>query len=118
MNRSQRILIAIGLGALAAMAAPYVLRAIVDDRAVAEKVLIFNDVSSRPAKDLVLCLIKHPGALNLTVASNDLYVDPASGLAVKVDDAPQARQVRAWLPKGKALTGDQQAQLSGCLRES
>lgn len=115
MNRSQRILIVIGLGALAAMAAPYVLRGVVDGRATADKAKVFEASSKRANKDLVLCLIKHPGALNLGVASNDLYTDPASGLAIEVDDRRDHQQVTAWLPHGKSLNAAQAAQLSGCM---
>ena len=115
MNRSQRILIAIGLAALAAMAAPYVTRAVVDGRAVAGKVKVFEDSSMRANKDLTLCLIKHPGALDLTVSSNDLYADPASGLAVRIDEVGGSRKVTAWLPEGRALSAAQAAQLKGCV---
>lgn len=117
MNRSQRILIAIGLAALAAMAAPYVLRGVVDSRAVSGKVQVFEGSSARANKDLTLCLIKHPGALGLSVASNDLYADPASGLAVRIDENGSSRTVTAWLPKGGVLTAAQTAQLQGCLEE-
>jgi hypothetical protein len=115
LNRSQRILIAIGLAALAAMAAPYITRAVVDDRAIAGKVQVFDAKSARANKELTLCLIRHPGALNLSVSSNDLYADPASGLAVRIDEEGQSRKVTAWLPKGGALTAEQTAQLEGCV---
>ena len=115
MNRSQRILVAIGLGTLAALAAPYVIRAVVDSQAISGKVAVFQDHSYRPNKDLVLCLIKHPGALNLAVTSNDIYTDANSGLAVKIDERGDFRVVKAWLPKGQALTAEQAAQLKGCL---
>lgn len=115
MNRSQRILIAVGLAALAAMAAPYVMRAVVDNQAVSGKVQVFQDHSYRPNKDLVLCLIKHPGALDLNVASNDTYTDPKNGLAVRVDERGDFRVVTAWLPSGKVLSAEQAAQLKGCL---
>ena len=117
MNRSQRILIAIGLAALAAMAAPYVLRGVVDSRAVSGKVQVFEGSSARANKDLTLCLIKHPGALKLSVSSNDLYANPASGLAVRIDEEGQSRKVTAWLPKGQILTAEQAAQLKGCVEE-
>ena len=117
MNRSQRILIAIGLAALAAMAAPYVMRAVVDGRAVAGKAQVFKGSSARENKDLTLCLIKHPGALNLAVSSNDLYADPASGLAVRIDEEGGLRKVTAWLPKGQTLSAEQAAQLKGCVAE-
>ena len=97
MNRSQRILVAIGLATLAVLAAPYAIRAVVDSRAVTGKVQVFQQHSYRPSKDLVLCLIRHPGALNLTVASNDIYTDAASSLAVKVEQNHDFRVVRAWL---------------------
>ena len=115
MNRSQRILIAIGLAALAAMAAPYVLRGVVDSRAVSGKVQVFEGSSARANKDLTLCLIKHPGALGLSVASNDLYADPASGLAVRIDENGSSRTVTAWLPKGQTLNAEQTEQLKGCV---
>ena len=117
MNRSQRILIAIGLAALAAMAAPYVMRAVVDGRAVAGKAQVFKGSSARENKDLTLCLIKHPGALNLAVSSNDLYADPATGLAVRIDEEGGTRRVTAWLPKDQTLSTEQATQLKGCLEE-
>jgi hypothetical protein len=103
LNRSQGILVAIGLAALAALAAPYLTRAVVDSRAVSGKIQVFESQSQRVHKDLVLCLIKRPGALNVVVASHDFYTDPASGLALKVIDLGAARDVRAWLPEGQAL---------------
>lgn len=115
MTRSQRILIVIGIGTLAAMAAPYALRALVDHRAVADKAVVFSGGSTRPNKDLTLCLIRHPGALNLAVASNDLYTDPASGLAVRIAERGAARAVTAWLPRGRTLSAAQLAQLRACL---
>lgn len=115
MNRSQRILIVIGVATLAAMAAPYISRAVVDGRAVADKVVVFEARSKRPSKDLTLCLIKHPGALNLNVSSNDLYADPATGLAVKIEGRGAERAVTAWLPGGQSLTAEQAAQLRSCV---
>jgi hypothetical protein len=115
LTRSQGILVAVGLAALAAMAAPYLTRAVVDSRAVSGKVQVFQDHSYRPQKDLVLCLIRQPGALALKVASNDLYTSEASGLAVKVTDKHDFREVRAWLPAQQRLTADQTAQLSECI---
>lgn len=115
MNRSQRILIAIGLGTLAALAAPYVIRAVVDLRSVSGKAVVFEASSKRDTKALTLCLIKHPGALNLDVSSNDLYANPASGLAVKIETRGAERVVRAWLPQGRALSAGQAAQLKGCV---
>ena len=117
MTRSQRILIAIGLAALVAMAAPYLTRAVVDSRAIDGKTQVFERQSQRIHKDLVLCLIKRPGALNVEVASHDFYTDPASGLAIEVLDRGAARQVRAWLPQGQALTAAQLGQLNGCVGE-
>lgn len=114
MNRSQRILVGIGLAALAAMASPYVLRMVVDSRATAGKVLVFDTQSQTAQKDLVLCLIRHPGALNLAVASNDIYTDPASGLAIRVEDKGASRRLRAWLPEGKTLDPAQSDQIKGC----
>ena len=99
------------------MAAPYVSRAIVDGRAVADKTVVFEASSKRANKDLTLCLIKHPGALNVNVSSNDLYADPASGLAVKIQERGAERVVKVWLPRGKALTAEQAAQLNGCVAE-
>jgi hypothetical protein len=115
LTRSQGILIAVGLAALAAMAAPYLTRAVVDGRAISGKVEVFASQSQRVHKDLVLCLIKRPGALNVEVASHDFYTDPASGLALKVIDLGAAREVRAWLPEGQALGAAQLAQLKGCV---
>jgi hypothetical protein len=114
LTRSQSILVAIGLAALAAMAAPYLTRAVVDSRAIDGKAVVFEARSQRVQKDLVLCLIKRPGALNVEVASHDFYTDPASGLALKVVDQGAAREVRAWLPEGQALNAAQFAQLKGC----
>ena len=96
------------------MSAPYVLRVVVDRQAVAGKDLVFEGESLRPGKDLVLCLIKHPSALNLVVSSNDLYSDPATGLAVAVDERGETRKLKAYLPKGKALSAEQTAQLKDC----
>lgn len=115
MNRSQRILIAIGLATLVALAAPYLTRAVVDSRAIDGKVQVFESQSQRVHKDLVLCLIKRPGALNVEVTSHDFYTDPASGLALKVVDQGESREVRAWLPEGKALGAPQLEQLRGCV---
>lgn len=106
----------IGLAALAAMAAPYVLRSVVDNQATSGKALIFADRSQRLQKDLVLCLIKRPGALNLAVASNDTYTDAASDLAIKVEDRGQFRLVQAWLPQGQALGAPAQMQIQTCLK--
>lgn len=117
MNRSQRILVVIGLSIVLAMAAPYLLRGLVDSRATSGKALIFEGRSPHPQKDLVLCLIKRPGALNLTVASNDLYTDAASGLAIRVENRGETRQVRAWLPQGQTLGAEPMAQLKGCVGE-
>jgi len=115
LNRSQRILTAIGLVTLLALAAPYLTRAVVERRLTSGKAEIFQDHSYRPQKDLVLCLIKHPGALDLSVASNNLYTDPADDLTVKVVDKGDFRVVRAWLPQGRQLNPDQSAQLSECI---
>ncbi len=115
MTRSQGILVAIGLAALAAMAAPYLTRAVVDSRAIDGKAVVFEARSQRVQKDLVLCLIKRPGALNVEEASHDFYTDPASGLALKVVDQGTAREVRAWLPESQALNTAQLAQLKGCV---
>ncbi len=115
MNRSQRILVGIGLAALAAMASPYVLRMVVDSRATAGKALVLDRESRTAQKDLVLCLIRQPGALRLEVASNDTYTDPASGLAIRVDDGGASRRVRIWLPQGKALDPAQAAQVRTCI---
>lgn len=114
MNRSQRILIAVGLLALALMSAPFVLRGLVDRQAVDGKVRVYHGRSERADKDLVLCLIKHPGTLNLNVASNDLYVDPVSGLAVLVIDRGSYREIEAFMPADKALNAAQTAQLKTC----
>lgn len=114
MTRSQRILIAIGVAAIAAMAAPYVTRAIVDRQVTEGKVMVFEIGSMRENKDLVLCLIKHPGALNLTVASNDAYIDAATGLAVTIEKRGAGEVVKGWLPEGKALGAEQLAQVKGC----
>ena len=92
MTRSQGILVAIGLAALAAMAAPYLTRAVVDSRAIDGKAVVFEAHSQRVQKDLVLCLIKRPGALNVEVASHDFYTDPANGLALKVVDVREATE--------------------------
>ncbi|MGB7656287.1 MAG: hypothetical protein WBL74_12470 [Novosphingobium sp.] len=99
------------------MAVPYISRAVVDGRAVADKVVVFKASSKRPSKDLTLCLIKHPGALNLNVSSNDLYSDPVSGLAVRIESRGAVRTVTAWLPQGKSMTAEQAAQLKGCVAE-
>lgn len=115
MTRSQGILVAIGLAMLAALSAPLLTRAVVDSRAVDGKVQVFEGRSQRLHKDLVLCLIKRPGALNVEVASHDFYTDPASGLALKVEDQGAAREVRAWLPEGKALDAAQLEQLKICI---
>ena len=115
MNRSQRILVAIGAATLLALAAPYIVRAVVSHRATTGKVQVFQDHSYRPQKDLVLCLIRQPGALALNVASNDLYVDKAGELAVRVTDKGDFRVVRAWLPPGHQLAPDQSAQLAQCI---
>jgi hypothetical protein len=115
LNRSQRILSAIGLATLLALAAPYLTRAVVDYRATSGKVQVFQDHSYRPQKDLVLCLIRQPGALALKVASNDLYTDEADRLAVKVVDKGDFRVVRAWLQPGQQLRPEQTAQLSECI---
>ncbi|MBA4162919.1 MAG: hypothetical protein C0515_12735 [Novosphingobium sp.] len=115
MTRSQGILVAVGLAALAAMAAPYLTRAVVDSRAIDGKAQVFEGRSQRVHKDLVLCLIKRPGALNVEVASHDFYTDPASGLALKVVDQGAAREVRAWLPEGRTLGAAQVQQLKGCV---
>lgn len=115
MTRSQGILVAVGLAALAAMAAPYLTRAVVDSRAISGKVQVFESQSQRVHKDLVLCLIKRPGALNVEVTSHDFYTDPASGLALKVVDHGAAREVRAWLPEGQALSAAQTDQLKACV---
>jgi hypothetical protein len=115
LNRSQRILTAIGLATLLALAAPYLTRAVIDSRAIAGKDQIFESRSQRVQKDLVLCLIKRPGALGLEVASHDFYTDRASGLAVKVVDKGNYREVRAWLPTGKVLEASQASQLKGCV---
>lgn len=106
----------IGLAALAAMAAPYLTRAFVDSRAVEGKVQVFEGQSQREQKELVLCLIKRGGALNVEVTSHDFYTDPANGLALRVVDQGAAREVRAWLPKGQALSAAQLEQLNGCVR--
>ena len=105
----------VGLAALAAMAAPYATRAVVGYRAISGKTIVFQEHSNRPQKDLVLCLIRQPGALALDVASNDLYVDKAGKLAVKVTDRGDVREVRVWLPKGQQLRPDQSSQLSECV---
>jgi hypothetical protein len=115
LTRSQRILSVIGLATLLALAAPYLTRAVVDSRAVDGKVQVFEARSQRVHKDLVLCLIKRPGALNVEVASHDFYTDPASGLALKVIDQGAAREVRAWLPEGQALSDAQADQLKRCV---
>lgn len=115
MNRSQRILVAVGLSALAAMAAPYLIRAVVDRQVTSGKIMVLEDRSARPKKDLVLCLIRQPGALKLDVASNDAYSDPNSGLALRVEEHEDYRVVKAWLPQGAALSGDQAAQIKGCV---
>jgi hypothetical protein len=115
LNRSQRILVAVGLAALAAMAAPYLTRAVVDSNAIEGKVQVFEGRSQRVHKDLVLCLIRRPGALQVEVASHDFYTDPASALALKVVDQGAAREVRVWLPQGQALSPAQLDQLRGCL---
>jgi hypothetical protein len=116
LNRSQRILIVIGVVAVAALASPYITRAIVDREGVAGKTIAFQGQTPRPGKDLVLCMIDRRGTLNLKVASNDLYTDPASGLAVRVDEHVQYREVFVFLPPGKALAAPQLAQLQGCLK--
>jgi len=115
LTRSQRILIGIGLATLIGLTAPLLTRAVVDSRAVDGKVQVFESQSQRLHKDLVLCLIKRPGALNVEVASHDFYTDPASGLALKVVDQGAVREVRAWLPEGKALDAAQLEQLKGCI---
>ena len=115
MNRSQRILAGIGLAALVALAAPYLTRAVVDSRATAGKALVLEARSQRPDKDLVLCLISASGRLGLVVASNDTYTNPASGLAIRVKDRQQHREVRVWLPEGQQLAPAQLAQIQGCI---
>ncbi len=114
MNRSQRILVAIGIAALLALAAPYLTRAVVDNRAISGKQSVFTARSAWPRKDLVLCLIRPPGPLGLSVASNDLYTNPAGDLAVRVRDKGQYRTVEAWLPQGRTLSAEQLARLRFC----
>lgn len=114
MTRSQRILIGIGLATLIGLTAPLLTRAVVDSRAIDGKVQVYEGQSQRLHKDLVLCLIKRPGALNVEVASHDFYTDPASGLALKVVDLGSMREVQVWLPEGRVLNAAQLEQLKGC----
>lgn len=115
-RRSRRILVAIGLIALVLLAAPYAMRRWSEVQLLAGKEQVFQDHAYRPSGELLLCLLKRePGGLTLQVVSQNHFADPARALAVTVDERTSFRIVRAFLPKGGALTPGELGQLAGCL---
>ena len=115
-TRSRRILVAIGLIALVLLTAPYAMRRWSEMQLLAGKEQAFQDHSYRPNGELLLCLLKRePGGLALQVVSENHFADPARSLAVTVDERTSFRIVRAFLPKGTALTPGELGQLTACL---
>lgn len=87
------------------------------------KAQVFETRAQRGENELYLCLGQHipngPMLLRIsaegTFAPPDELVDPARGLIVRLEaKGKEAIMVRAWLPKGKALTPVEAAQLAAC----
>ena len=115
-RRSRRILIAFGALAVVLLATPYAIRRWSEGQLLAGKAQQFQDHSDRSRGDLLLCLLKRePGGLALQIISENHFVDPARALAVTLDERTSFRIVRAYLPKGSALTPGELGQLQACL---
>ena len=113
--RSRRILIAIGALAAVLLTAPYAMRRWSEVQMLSGKDQRFQDHTYRSTGDLLKCLLKRVrGGLALQVVSENHFADPARGLAVVVDNHGDYRIVRAWLPKGAALTPGEATQLGSC----
>ena len=114
--RSRRILVAIGLIALVLLAAPYAMRRWSEVQLLAGKEQVFQDHAYRPNGELLLSLLRRePGGLALQVVSENHFADPARKLALTLDEHGDYRILRAYLPKGAALTPGELGQLTGCL---
>ena len=115
-RRSRRILIVLGALAVALLATPYAMRRWSEGQLLAGKEQQFQDHSYRSRGELLLCLLKRePGGLALQIISENHYADPARALAVTLDERTNFRIVRAYLPKGGALTPGELGQLTACL---
>ena len=115
-RRSRRILIALGALAVVLLATPYAMRRWSEGQLLAGKAQQFQDQSDRSRGDLLLCLLKRePGGLALQIISENHFADPARALAVTLDERTSFRIIRAYLPKGGALTAGEAGQLKACL---
>lgn len=114
--RSRRILIALAALAVVLLATPYAMRRWSEVQLLAGKEQQFQDHSYRSRGDLLLCLLKRePGGLALQIISENHFEDPARALAVTLDERTSFRIIRAYLPKGSALTQGEAGQLTACL---
>lgn len=115
-QRSRRTLVAIGIGAAALLAGPFVWKAWNSGHELADKQLAFEQRSPRAVGDLLGCLVKrHPGGLSLDISSENHFVDAGRGLVVRIEPHGDYRTLKAWNAAGK-LAPDETAQLEACAR--
>ena len=114
--QSRRVLIGVGVLAVALLASPFVLQSWNSSRELSGKVVVWEGQSAANSNDLLRCLVQRPaGGMILSISRENEFYDARRGLAVRIELVGPPHRLRAWAAPGTALTAGEQAQLTACL---